>query len=169
MSRAILLAFALAALPLPAAAERAYVTDKLTLGLRSGPAANAPVVATVTSGMELQVLERGGGQARVRDARGLEGWIDAQLLVPEPPAPIQWDRLKAELAQAKAERLETQLAVASVPENSAPAPNPPAPAAPFDYGWPALSFAMLMVGFAAGVVWLRERNRKKLGGRYLRI
>ena len=35
--------------------------------------------------------------------------------------------------------------------------------------WLGISFAMLIIGFAAGVVWLREVNRKKLGGMYLRI
>lgn len=35
--------------------------------------------------------------------------------------------------------------------------------------WIIVSFAMLSVGFGAGVIWLREQNRRKLGGRYLRI
>lgn len=48
-------------------------------------------------------------------------------------------------------------------------PSPCAESAAFAYGWLALSFAMLILGFVAGVVWLRERNRKKLGGMYLRI
>lgn len=36
-------------------------------------------------------------------------------------------------------------------------------------GWLALSFAMLLIGFGVGVWWLRERNRKRLGGMYLRV
>ncbi|MFQ5545953.1 MAG: TIGR04211 family SH3 domain-containing protein [Acidiferrobacterales bacterium] len=35
--------------------------------------------------------------------------------------------------------------------------------------WLGISFAMLIIGFAVGVIWLREVNRKKLGGMYLRI
>ncbi|MDH3672136.1 MAG: TIGR04211 family SH3 domain-containing protein [Gammaproteobacteria bacterium] len=35
--------------------------------------------------------------------------------------------------------------------------------------WLGISFAMLIIGFAAGILWLREVNRKKLGGMYLRI
>ncbi|MFQ6023128.1 MAG: TIGR04211 family SH3 domain-containing protein [Acidiferrobacterales bacterium] len=35
--------------------------------------------------------------------------------------------------------------------------------------WLAISFAMLVIGFAAGAAWLREKNRRKLGGMYLRI
>lgn len=38
-----------------------------------------------------------------------------------------------------------------------------------DFLWLGVSFAMLLVGFALGAIWLRERNRRKLGGMYLRI
>ncbi len=38
-----------------------------------------------------------------------------------------------------------------------------------DFLWLGISFAMLIIGFAAGVIWLREVNRKRLGGMYLRI
>ena len=55
------------------------------------------------------------------------------------------------------------------PEVSPPPPSPCAETAGFSYGWLALSFAMLILGFVSGIVWLRERNRKKLGGMYLRI
>jgi len=39
----------------------------------------------------------------------------------------------------------------------------------FPWGFLVLAFAMLWIGFGAGVVWLRERHRKRLGGMYLRI
>ena len=35
--------------------------------------------------------------------------------------------------------------------------------------WLGISFAMLVIGFVAGILWLREQTRRKLGGRYLRI
>ncbi len=38
-----------------------------------------------------------------------------------------------------------------------------------DLLWVAVSFAMLLIGFGVGVFWLRERNRKRLGGMYLRV
>lgn len=37
------------------------------------------------------------------------------------------------------------------------------------YPWLGISFAMLGVGFAAGVRWLRESIRKRSGGMYLRV
>jgi hypothetical protein len=39
----------------------------------------------------------------------------------------------------------------------------------FSWLWLLVSFAMLIIGFWAGVAWLRERNRKKLGGMHLRV
>lgn len=38
-----------------------------------------------------------------------------------------------------------------------------------DLRWVVVSFAMLLIGFGVGVWWLRERNRKKLGGMHLRV
>lgn len=39
----------------------------------------------------------------------------------------------------------------------------------FSWLWLLITFAMLVTGFIAGAVWLRELNRKKMGGMYLRI
>lgn len=39
----------------------------------------------------------------------------------------------------------------------------------FSWLWSLIAFAMLVTGFIAGVTWLRELNRKKMGGMYLRI
>jgi SH3 domain protein len=41
--------------------------------------------------------------------------------------------------------------------------------AELDFLWLGVSFAMLLIGFGLGAIWLRERNRRKLGGMYLRI
>lgn len=39
----------------------------------------------------------------------------------------------------------------------------------FSYLWLGISFAMLGIGFAAGMRWLRESIRKRSGGMYLRV
>lgn len=39
----------------------------------------------------------------------------------------------------------------------------------FSFLWLGISFAMLGIGFAVGVKWLRESIRKRSGGMYLRI
>lgn len=71
--------------------------------------------------------------------------------------------LRAE--KARAEQLADKLKAAAAP---AAAP-PPEGSSGFSFLWLAVSFAMLGIGFALGVFWLREHNRKKLGGMYLRI
>ncbi|MFQ5754761.1 MAG: TIGR04211 family SH3 domain-containing protein [Acidiferrobacterales bacterium] len=38
-----------------------------------------------------------------------------------------------------------------------------------DLLWLGISFAMLVMGFVVGAIWLRERHRRRLGGMYLRI
>ncbi|MFQ5927936.1 MAG: TIGR04211 family SH3 domain-containing protein [Terriglobia bacterium] len=38
-----------------------------------------------------------------------------------------------------------------------------------DFLWLGVSFAMLVIGFLAGAIWIREKNRRKLGGMHLRI
>ena len=81
----------------------------------------------------------------------------------------------------KIKALEKEIAdKSSVPPPAAPAPAPPVAAPPvgkiskdagfgLGYLWLVISFAMLGIGFAAGVKWLRESIRKRSGGMYLRI
>jgi len=69
----------------------------------------------------------------------------------------------------------------ALPPVATPMPVPPPVAPPpvgktskdagfiFSYLWLGISFAMLGIGFAAGVKWLRESIRKRSGGMYLRI
>lgn len=180
---------------LPVSAETLYVTERLQTPLRAAFIEGSPVVKTIEGGAQLEVLERAERFARVRDAQGAEGWIEARLLVNAPPARPQLDRAQAELtktrteltaAQARIGQLEAKLSqetargaelAQTVEQTKAEANQAPtsqsAPAMAddmdFSWGWLVLAFAMLWVGFGAGVVWLRERNRKRMGGMYLRI
>jgi SH3 domain protein len=72
----------------------------------------------------------------------------------------------AQQAKAAASLAEQQAAQAVTQAAEVPAP---ADDGDFSWGWLVLAFAMLWIGFGAGVVWLRERHRKRLGGMYLRI
>ena len=93
---------------------------------------------------------------------------------------------KAQVAAAeqagKIKELEKAVADKPVmPPAAAPVPVPPPVTAPpvgktskdagfdFSYLWLGISFAMLGIGFVAGVKWLRESIRKRSGGMYLRI
>ncbi len=172
-------------------AESMYVTDRLSVPLHAAFADGSPVVKNIDSGATLEVLERADKYARVRDVQGAEGWIEARLLSNAPPPRPQLERAQVETVRLQKELTETQARVkqleATLKQESArgaelaktveqtkaePAPVPESPATDnydFSWGWLVLAFAMLWIGFGAGVVWLRERHRKKLGGMYLRI
>ncbi|HEU5338103.1 MAG TPA: TIGR04211 family SH3 domain-containing protein [Sulfuricaulis sp.] len=96
-------------------------------------------------------------------------------------AQAQLKKAQATIAEqaVKIKELEKNLA-----EKPAPAPPPVAPVAVkappikstttdtgfrFSYLWLGISFAMLGIGFAAGIRWLRESIRKRSGGMYLRV
>lgn len=89
------------------AAETAYISDELTVPLRSGPSnAHRILHQGLPSGTQLEVLERDAdsGFAQIRTRRGTEGWIRGQYLVDEP---IAKHRLVA--ANRQIEQLQSRL------------------------------------------------------------
>lgn len=92
-------------------------------------------------------------------------------------APAAVEQLQAELSAARAQLALAQAAA----KNSASANTGGTPAAPvgrdvtrpeaggFGLLWLVIGFAMLVVGFVGGVVWVRESIRRRMGGLYLRI
>lgn len=79
--------------PSRALAETAYISDNLTVPLRSGPSnANRILHRGLPSGTRLEVLARDeeSGFVQIRTDRGTEGWLPRQYLVDEP---IARDRL----------------------------------------------------------------------------
>lgn len=215
-SRRSLLVLGLLLSPLTAAGETVYVTDQLTVGLRADAASEAPVLKTVTTGMKLEVLERSDTQVRVRDPQGDEGWVEATVLSPGPPAVQQLRGVRAELERARAQlaaaqaqsdkdksraagapdvgKLQSELAgvreqlvqaQAQLEKNQAemlalaasaqgqgtapPVESPPPSSSGFSFLWLGIAFAMLVLGFIGGMVWVRESIRRRMGGMYLRI
>ncbi|MGD8832124.1 MAG: TIGR04211 family SH3 domain-containing protein [Pseudomonadales bacterium] len=78
-----------------ARAETAYISDTLTVPLRSGPSnANRILHRGLPSGTRLEVLGRDddSGFVQVRTEGGMEGWLPEQYLVAQP---IARDRLVA--------------------------------------------------------------------------
>lgn len=92
----------------PATAATMYISDELTVPVRSGPSGGHRIVHRgLTSGTRMQVLEvdEGAGFSRIRTDRGTEGWIRSQYLVAEPIA-----RLKLASAQESLRRARADLA-----------------------------------------------------------
>ena len=219
-------------------AETMYVTDQVTVGLRADVTPAATVLATVSTGAALEILERNSSFVRVRDANGIEGWVEATALAPQPPAAQQLksvraelDRTRAQLANAQGElgkaraapaadgdkvqaelastrvqlgklqsdikKKDDEIAAATAARDTAvketaalraavahedaargsaaPAPELPPqvadskPKSGFSFLWLAIAFAMLVLGFIGGVVWVKESIRRRMGGMYLRV
>ena len=92
-----------------AAAETAYVTDMLQLGLHRASDTSDRPFENLQSGTRLEVLERKPQYARVRTDAGAEGWVKAAYIVSETPARYRLAELEAtvealgaELADARA-------------------------------------------------------------------
>ena len=94
--------------PTHAAAETLYISDVLTVPLRSGPSTGHRILHRgLPSGTALEVLGRDddAGYAQVRTNGGTEGWLPLQYLVAQP---IARDRLQE--ANRQIQRLEQTVA-----------------------------------------------------------
>ena len=105
-------------LPLMAAADTAYVTDNLRLGLHIAENTSDRPFRTLESGQPMEVLLRAGNYANVRLPDGTEGWVKTGYLVDEKPAKLivaetmaERDALAEELAGAKAAFAEPAAAI----------------------------------------------------------
>lgn len=87
-----------------AAADTAYVIDKLLVGIHESRDTDSAIIKVVPTGTRLEVLKRDGDVANVSEPGGASGWVDAAYLSAEPPALVRI----AELEKAKA-ALEDQL------------------------------------------------------------
>lgn len=96
----------------PATGQKAYVSDRLILGLYAQPDPAAAPVKSLPSGMQVEILETREGFARIRMVDGSEGWARAEFVTTEAPAKVQLqqmtrerDRLREQLnAQAGGEQ-----------------------------------------------------------------
>ena len=78
--------------------------------------------------------------------------------------------LAQNLAEVKAAPPPAAVEQPAPPAPVAPPPSPPAgDGLPFSVAWLLISFAMLGIGFASGVHWLKRSIRRRSGGMYLRV
>lgn len=83
------------------AAETAYVIDKLLVGVHEDRDLNSAIVKVLPTGTKLDVVQREGELAQVRDGDGTTGWVDSAYLMAEAPAQIQVQTLNEENAELK--------------------------------------------------------------------
>jgi len=106
----------LAFLPMVAAAETAYITDNLRLGLHRAEDTSDRAFRMLESGQELEILSRDRNYANVRLPDGTQGFVKAAYLVDEKPAKLIVAETAAERDELLAELEETRRAFAGPAE-----------------------------------------------------
>lgn len=184
----------LALVPLLAAAETAYVTDTLQLGLHQASDTSDRPFRNLDSGQELEILSRTTYYANVRLPDGTLGWVKAGFLVNDKPAKLivaetraEADRLAAELEELRSafaapaatiETLKQQVAdlknrlgesdakVAELGEQNTGLRNRQSQYKnSMPLRWVAGAAGLCLIGgFLFGLWWVDQRSRKRHGG-----
>ncbi len=184
----------LVVLPLTAAAETGYVTDRLMLGLHQAADTSDRPFRSLESGTEFEILSRDRLYAHVRLSDGTEGYVKAAYVVYEPPAKLivnqtqaEVERLTTELEEAKAAFAEPAAVIDSLKaqaetlESDLEASRSRAAELEEDnaryqsraerykyslpYKWVGGAIGVcLIAGFLGGLWWVDHRSRKRHGG-----
>jgi SH3 domain protein len=181
-------------LPMLAAAETAYVTDTLRLGLHQAEDTSDRAFRTLESGQELEILSRSTYYAHVELPDGTRGHVKVGYLVSEKPAKLivaeitaERDRYASELEEAKqafaapaatidslrqqADDLQTRLDASEAQveeltdENSGLRNRQAQYKNSMPLSWVGGAVvACLIGGFLFGLWWVDHRSRKRHGG-----
>lgn len=194
MTRATALLWMMALSPALTAAETAYVTDILRLGIHRAEDTSDRPFDNLVSGTELEVIERVPNYAFVRTTDGQQGWVKSAYLVEEKPAQLrvaeaegELERVRAELtavqatqlaAEQAADQLRRQFAATSSSaeeiqdtlarlqqENDEYAAQVETYRGSLPLTWVAAALVVVLVGgFLAGIWWLDASIRRRHGG-----
>lgn len=83
-----------------------YVSDILTITMRSGKSNEHRIIRTLESGEKLRILENGKKYSRVRTDKGETGWVLTRYLSREPAARLELPPIKTKLAKLEKENKE---------------------------------------------------------------
>jgi SH3 domain protein len=88
-----------------AGAQTSWVSDEFEVTLRTGPSTSNAIELMVSSGTQLEIIERDAesGYSRVRTGGGTEGWVLTRYLMNEPSAREQLETLTRQLSSATEE------------------------------------------------------------------
>jgi SH3 domain protein len=100
-ARSLILALLLAPLGAPAA-ETAYVSDKLVVGVYATAASDGERLTQLATGDTVEVIARDSEYTQVHLADGRDGWIKSSYLSADPPAAERIPALQAELQKLRA-------------------------------------------------------------------
>ena len=99
--------------PLLAAAETAYITDNLKLGMHEAADTSDRAFRTLESGQEMEILFRDRNYAHVQLPDGTQGYVKAAYLVFEKPAKLIVAEIQATVDRLTADLEETRQAFAA--------------------------------------------------------
>jgi SH3 domain protein len=85
-----------------AQAERMFVTEKIDITVRSGPATENKILAMISSGDTIEVIERQQDWSLIKTASGAEGWVLNRFLMAEKPTRLLLEELKVAYDRLKA-------------------------------------------------------------------
>jgi SH3 domain protein len=85
-----------------------YVSDQLTIMLRTGPSNKHKIIRALSTGTELAVFESQNDFERVRTRSGIEGWVLSQHLTDKPLAKHILADTAEKLTQARATNKQLQ-------------------------------------------------------------
>lgn len=113
MKHALVIAALLAPLLFSSAsqAQTAWISDELTVPLRSGPSGGHRILHRgLPSGTKLEVLSvnETAGFSEIRTERGTEGWIRSQYLVAQPIAKLRLSAAQTDITQLRRELSQAQ-------------------------------------------------------------
>lgn len=184
----------LALVPLAAAAETAYITDNLRLGLHQAADTSDRAFRMLESGQELEIISRDRNYANVQLPDGTSGYVKAAYLVSDKPAKLivaetaaERDALAAELAETKrafagpaatiqslkdeTASLSEKLTTAEAEIESLTAENASIQGLKEQYkgslplSWVGAAIGVCLIGgFLAGLWWIDYSSRKRHGG-----
>lgn len=177
-----------------AAAQTAYVTDSLRLGLHHESDTSGRAFDNLVSGTAIEILERVPNFARVRTPDGQEGWVKSAYLVEQKPAALRVAELEAQIAslrdevraagkaresaEAQLDQLRRELAASTgstetiqetlgrlKSENQAYESRLETYRRSLPWPWVAAALVVAAVaGFAGGLWWLDALIRRRHGG-----
>jgi SH3 domain protein len=101
----------------PETGSTRYVSDEITIMLRTGPSNKNKIIRALTTGTKLETWETKGEFQHVRTHSGLEGWVLSQHLTDKPIARQQLAEANKKLAQLDAENKQLQQQIAKLREN----------------------------------------------------
>jgi SH3 domain protein len=180
--------------PLFAAAQTAYVTDTLQLGLHQASDTSDRPFRSLDSGQELEILSRTTYYANVRLPDGTLGWVKAGFLVNDKPAKLivtetraEADRLAGELEKLRSAFAAPAATIDALNQQVADLQNRlgESDAKAVELGeqnaslrnrqsqyknsmplqWVAGAVGLCLIGgFLFGLWWVDQRSRKRHGG-----